>query len=464
MVRDPGRLKGRDWEPEVEVCQGDVFDPESLATAMDGASHAYYLIHSLGSGSEFDRRDQEAAEHFAKAAEAAGVQQIIYLGGLATPGPELSEHLRSRHSTGDSLRKGKVPVTEFRAGVIVGSGSLSFEIIRYLCERVPLMICPRWVFTKTQPIAIREVIEYLTAAIKTQESRGQVIEIGGKDVLTYGDMMQIYAEVRGLRRRMIPVPILTPRLSSYWVNMVTPIPLRYARPLIEGLRNENTVTDPSAKKLFPAIQPVGYRVAVERALERLRASHIETTWSDALRRADAQSQPVVLAAREGMIVERRQLRVGTSSAAIFRAFSGLGGDTGWLAFNWAWRLRGFFDRMIGGVGLRRGRRHPRDLRAGDALDFWRVEAIEPDRLLRLRAEMKVPGLAWLEFKVEAKGKEDSVLSQTAYFAPKGLSGSLYWYLLYPIHGLIFSSLIRRVGERAEAIAKDHQSKPSKALS
>ncbi len=453
MVRDPNRLKGRDWEPKVEVCKGDALDPESLTNAMEGVSHAYYLIHSLGSGAAFDRTDQQAAENFAKAAERAGVRRIIYLGGLAAADADLSEHLRSRQSSGESLRKSSVPVTEFRAGVIVGSGSLSFEIIRYLCERVPVMICPRWVYTRTQPIAIREVIEYLTAAVSTPESEGRIIEIGGSDVLTYGGMMRIYAEVRGLQRRMIPVPILTPRLSSYWVNLVTPIPLRYARPLIEGLRNENVVSDPSAQTLFPNIQPVSYREAVERALERLRASHIETTWSDALSRSDVQTQPVVLAAQEGMIIERRQLKASASPQQVYKAFCSLGGDTGWLAFNWAWRMRGFFDRMIGGVGLRRGRRHPSDLRVGDALDFWRVEAIEANRMLRLRAEMKVPGKAWLDFKVESTKTGETVLTQTAYFAPKGLSGSLYWYLLYPIHGLIFSSLIRHICERAQNASK-----------
>lgn len=449
MVRNVGRLTGRPWERDVEKYKADVLVDSDIQEAMEGVSHAFYLIHSLGGGAGFDKQDQEAASKFASAAAKAGVERIIYLGALAESGPELSEHLRSRQATGDALRGHGVAVTEFRAGVIVGSGSLSFEIIRYLCERVPVMICPRWVYTKTQPIGIREVIDYLAAAVKTPRSADRIIEIGGSDVLTYGDMMTTYAEVRGLKRRMVPVPVLTPRLSSYWVNMVTPIPLRYARPLIEGLRNENRVKDKSAAALFPQIKPVSYRLSVERALQRLKASHIETTWSDALRESDPATQPVILASQEGMIIERRQKHIMANTETVFKEFCSLGGEKGWLYFDWAWRLRGTFDRMIGGVGLRRGRRHPEDLRPGDALDFWRVEAMDNKHLLRLRAEMKVPGKAWLEFKVEGRENNQSTLIQTAYFAPKGLTGSLYWYLLYPIHGLIFSGLIQRLAENAE---------------
>jgi uncharacterized protein YbjT (DUF2867 family)/uncharacterized protein YndB with AHSA1/START domain len=448
LARDPARLQGRPWQDEVEIAAGDVLEAEGLARAMEGVDVAYYLIHSMGGGADFHQRDLRAARNFAAAARAAGVKRIIYLGGLAQDSPALSEHLRSRQQTGEALRGAGVPVTEFRAGVIVGSGSISFEMIRYLTERVPIMICPRWVYTRTQPIGIREVLEYLTAAPEVPESSGRVIEIGGSQVITYGQMMQVYAEVRGLRRWMLPVPFLTPRLSSYWVNLVTPIPAAIARPLIEGLRNENIVRDPAAARLFPGIHPVSYRTSVERALAVLQARDIETSWSDALSTTQGDVPPVVLTTHEGMITEQRQRVVSAPPSAVYRIFTGLGGKRGWLCMNWAWRARGVMDRMIGGVGMRRGRRDPDKLRAGDALDFWRVEAVEPGRLLRLRAEMKVPGKAWLQFQVTARDDGKSLLSQTAFFAPKGLMGWLYWYALYPLHGLIFSGLIDRIARRA----------------
>jgi hypothetical protein len=291
-------------------------------------------------------------------------------------------------------------------------------------------------------------LEYLATALAVPESSARIIEIGGADVVTYGEMMMIYAEVRGLTRWMVPVPVLTPRLSSYWVNLVTPIPAAIARPLIEGLRNESIVHDPGAQRLFPHIQPAGYRTTVERAIARLEASNIETAWSDALSTSQGDVPPVTLTTREGMIVENRQRVVPASAADVYRVFIGLGGKRGWLYMNWAWGIRGFIDQMIGGVGLRRGRRDADELRAGDALDFWRVEAVEPGRLLRLRAEMKVPGKAWLQYQVNAHGEGQARLSQTAFFAPKGLMGWLYWYALYPLHGLIFSGLIDRIAQRA----------------
>ena len=448
LVRDLARLQGRPWHNAVEIVAGDVLQPETLAPAMQGVSAAYYLVHSLAGGSDFHQRDLTAAQNFGAAARAAHVERIVFLGGLAEAAPGLSEHLRSRQQTGDALRAAGVPVTEFRAGVIVGSGSLSFEMIRYLTERVPLMICPRWVYTRTQPIGIREVLEYLAAALAVPESRGRLVEIGGAEVVTYGEMMMIYAEVRGLKRWMVPVPVLTPRLSSYWVNLVTPIPAVIARPLIEGLRNESIVKDPSARQLFPNIQPAGYRTTVERALARLEASDVETTWSDALHTSQGDVPPVTLTTNEGMILEHRQRVVPASPEDVYATFTGVGGKRGWFYMNWAWEIRGFLDRMIGGVGLRRGRRDPDELRVGDALDFWRVEAVEPGRLLRLRAEMKVPGKAWLQFKITPRDADQTTLSQTAFFAPKGLLGWLYWYALYPIHGLIFSGLIDQIARRA----------------
>ena len=461
LVRDPARLQGRPWQHAVEIAAGDVLEAESLVDALQGVRAAYYLVHSLGGGADFHRRDVSSARNFSRAACAAGIERIIYLGGLAEAAPDLSEHLRSRQETGEALRTGGVPVTEFRAGVIVGSGSVSFEMIRYLTERVPIMICPRWVYTRTQPIGVRDVLDYLTAALAVPESRGRVIEIGGSEVVTYGEMMTTYAEVRGLRRWMAPVPVLTPRLSSYWVNLVTPIPSAIARPLIEGLRNENIVRDPSALRLFPHIQPVSYRIATERALAALRTGDIETAWSDALSAIRGEVPPVVLTIQEGMILEHRQRLLRASAAQVFRTVSGLGGTRGWLYMNWAWEMRGLIDRLFGGVGLRRGRRDPDRLRVGDALDFWRVEAVERDCLLRLRAEMKVPGRAWLQFQVKPEDTETSLLSQTAVFAPKGLAGLLYWYALYPFHNLIFSGLLDRIARRAEqaAAAQRHEAPP-----
>ena len=451
LVRDRTRLQGRPWQNAVEIVVGDVLQPDSLAPAMQGVSAAYYLVHSLASGSDFHQRDLTAAHNFGTAARSANVERIIFLGGLAENTPGLSEHLRSRQQTGDALRAAGIPVTEFRAGVIVGSGSLSFEMIRYLTERVPVMICPRWVYTRTQPIGIREVIEYLATALGVPESRGRLVEIGGAEVVTYGEMMMIYAQARGLKRWMVPVPILTPRLSSYWVNLVTPITAAIARPLIEGLRNESIVHDPSAQQLFPNIQPAGYRVTVERALSKLEAGNVETTWSDALSTSQGDVPPVTLTTHEGMVVEHRQRIVPASPEDVYKTFIGLGGKRGWFYMNWAWEIRGFIDRLIGGVGLRRGRRSPDELRVGDAIDFWRVEAVEPNHLLRLRAEMKVPGKAWLQLKVTPYEEKQALLSQTAYFAPKGLLGWLYWYALYPIHGLIFSGLIDQISRRAVAL-------------
>lgn len=452
LVRDPMRLEGRPWASDVDMAQGDVLKPETLDAALAGIDYAYYLIHSMRGGDNFHERDTRAAHNFSAAAQRQNVKRIIYLGGLGDTDSALSAHLRSRQQTGDALRESTVPVTEFRAGVIVGSGSLSFEMIRYLTERVPVMICPRWVYTRVQPIGIRDTLNYLISALTTPSSTGQIIEIGGAEVITYGDMMMGYARARGLRRFLIPVPVLTPRLSSYWVHWMTPIPSDIARPLIEGLRNEVVVRDDTARKHFPHIEPTDFATSVNRALDKLKASEVETSWADALISSQPDHVPAVLTTHEGMILEQRQLSVKSTPHAVFRAFTSLGGSSGWLYFNWAWRLRGLMDRLVGGVGMRRGRRHPTDVRVGDALDFWRVEAVEFDKLLRLRAEMKVPGLAWLQFKVEQLPDGDTQLIQTAFFAPKGLFGLLYWYGLYPIHGLIFSGMIRKLAQRAEQMA------------
>lgn len=450
LVRDPQRLNGRSWQKDVEIAPGDVLKPQSLTAAMQGVSFAYYLIHSMAGNHDFHNRDLIAAQNFADAARAAGVQRIIYLSGLGQEADEnLSAHLRSRQQTGAALRQSGVPVTELRAAVIVGSGSLSFEMIRHLTERLPLMVVPRWANTRIQPIGIREVLAYLIDALETPESAGEILEIGGADVLTYADMMQQYAEVRGLRRWLIRVPVLTPRLSSYWVHWMTPLSATIVRPLIEGLRSEVVVHDERARQLFPHIQPADYRTSVHRALTRLREGDLESIWSDALSSSAGDSKPFFFRLEQGMFIERREQKSRASAAALFAVFSGLGGARGWLTFNWAWQARGLLDQLVGGVGLRRGRRDPNEVRVGDALDFWRVESVEPGRLLRLRAEMKVPGRAWLQFEAESQGESGATLVQTAYFAPKGLSGLLYWYLLYPLHGLIFAQMPRRIVQLAE---------------
>jgi uncharacterized protein YbjT (DUF2867 family) len=456
LVRDPGRLQGRSWADRVEIVQGDVLSSDRLTEALRGVTTAYYLVHSMSGAPDFYQRDLLAANNFAKAAHDAGVQRMIYLGGLGDPAADLSRHLRSRQEVGRVLSSYGVPVTEFRAAIIVGAGSASFEMIRYLTERLPVMICPRWVYTRVQPISIDEVLQYLVDALRTPQSIGRILEIGGADVLTYGDMMLGYARVRGLRRHLIPVPVLTPSLSSYWVHWVTPIPAHIARPLIEGLRNEVIVRDDTARRLFPHIEPVDYLTAVRRALASLNAGEVETAWSDALVNSCGDVPSLVLETREGMIIEQRRLFVQATPEAVYHAFTSLGGERGWLYADWAWHLRGAVDRLIGGVGLRRGRRHPYEVRPGDALDFWRVEAVEPGRLLRLRAEMKLPGDAWLQYEALPQSDGRTLLVQTAFFAPKGLLGFLYWYGLLPAHRLIFTGLLHSVAR----LAREHAQQPT----
>lgn len=446
------RLLNRAWFGRVEVVVGDVLEPESLNDALRNIDAAYYLIHSMSSHAEFSQRDKEVARNFARAAAEENVSQIIYLGGLGDPETNLSEHLRSRQETGDALRQFNVPVTEFRAGMVVGSGSLSFEMLRHLTERLPAMIAPRWVYTKTQPIAVRDVLSYLTAALATPASEGKIIEIGGSTVLTNAEMMKIYARIRGLRRLIIPVPVLTPRLSSYWVHWMTPVPADVASPLIEGLRNELVVRTTLAKEIFPEIEPLDYATAVRLALKRLDGHHIDTLWTDALASSQGDVAPVYFTQEQGMLIERRSKRAAASPDEVYRAFASLGGRRGWPPYTWLWQLRGALDRLVGGVGMRRGRRHPEELRQGEALDFWRVEAVALPRLLRLRAEMKLPGHGWLQFETKKRDDGFTDLVQTAFFAPKGLWGLIYWYAIYPLHGLIFSKMIDAIVADAENLS------------
>lgn len=453
LSRDAERLEGRDWINEVEVVEGDVLKPESLHGVMKDVDVAYYMIHSMSGNSDadFHERDMQAARNFGEVAHQNGVDRILYLGGLGNQDDNLSEHLSSRQKTGEVLRESGVAVTEFRAAIVVGSGSKSFEMIRYLTERVPIMISPKWVYSKVQPIAIRNVLQYLVLAIEKPDTKDQIIEIGGSSIITYADMMKVYAEIKGLKRILIPVPFLSPALSSHWVHWMTPVPASLARPLIEGLKNDVLVQNDKAKRLFPEVEPISYKKAVELAIARLDTDEVETTWNDALISSKGDERPVILETKEGLNIERRIRKINVSQERAFEVFTSLGGEKGWLTFEWAWKLRGILDRLVGGVGFRRGRRHPQNLRIGDALDFWRVEAIKPGEILRLRAEMKVPGRAWLEFQAtteEETGK--TKLVQTAYFAPKGLMGLLYWYALYPIHSFIFSSMIDNIAKEAES--------------
>ncbi len=442
--RDPRGLRER--FPDAEVVGLDLLEPSSIPSALEGIDVAYYLAHSMASGEAgFQQRDRQAARSFAKAASAAGVGHIVYLGGLGDPSSELSPHLASRQHVGAELADHGVPVTEFRAAIIIGSGSASFELLRSLVEHLPVMVTPRWVRTLGQPIAISDVLLYLVAAAGHPERAG-VVEIGGPDVLSYAEMMHTYARLRGMRRLMIPVPVLTPRLSSYWCSLVTPVPSSIAKPLIEGLRNEVVVRDPTAMAAY-GIRPTPFEVAVSRAIERIDGHDVESTWFDSLgvpgraNLADDRS-------REGMIVDRQRRRVRASQEATFAEIERLGGTTGWPFANALWGLRGLLDRAVGGPGMRLGRRDPDHVRVGDAVDFWRVEDVQRPRLLRLGAEMKAPGRAWLQYEV-SPSRAGTLVTQTAFFEPRGLSGLLYWYVLLPAHAFILRGSIRELVRRAE---------------
>ena len=454
LVRDPARLQGHPWAQRVEIFASDLSDVKRIAEAMQDVSAAYYLVHGRQGGRDSAEDDLEMARRFAEAASEAKIERIIYLGELVDPTANLSPYLRSRHETGYILRTSSVPVTEFRAGMIVGSGSALFEMIRYLTEREPVLICPAWFFSEAQPIAIRDALSYLIATLDVPESAGKMIEIGGPTRLTYADMLLGYARERGLKRRLIPLPVQAPHLSAYWVHMVTPIHYRVVAPLIEGLRARLIVRDEAARNLFPQIQPLDFQTAVHLALNRVQRDNVETSWADALVTAQGNVKPYHFTIEEGLFIERRQVELEVPAETIYRAYTGIGGGRGWLYMDWAWALRGWMDKVIGGVGLRRGRRHPDDIRTGEALDFWRVEIAEPNRILRLRAEMKVPGKAWLEFQSRPHNGK-TLFSVTAYFEPDGLPGFLYWYAMWPFHRFIFDGLSRRLASRARVLGHSY---------
>ena len=445
MARQPAFLLSR-AAAGTEVIKGDCLRPESVGPALSGVHTAYYLVHSMGSPGRFEEQDRTAARNFAQAAAHAGIQRIIYLGGLGEGSRELSPHLRSRQEVGDILRSSGIPVVEFRASIVIGSGSLSFEMIRALVQRLPVMICPRWVAVKAQPIAVEDVVRYLVYALALPEGQGGVFEIGGADQVSYGDIMQEYARQCGLRRWMISVPVLTPRLSSLWLGLVTPVYARIGRKLIDSLRNPTLVRNPQALDIFP-VRPRGIREAIARALVNEDQEFAETRWSDALSSAgEVKSWGGVHFGTR--IVDSRTVLVEALPEQAFAPIRRIGGATGWYYGNFLWRLRGALDLLVGGVGLRRGRRDPERVEVGDALDFWRVEAIEADRLLRLSAEMKLPGRAWLQFEVKGNGTSCEI-RQTAIFDPAGLAGLAYWYALYPLHQRVFGGMLRRIASLAE---------------
>lgn len=447
MARDVSRLEGR--FQGAEVVAGDMFNRTSVTKALEGMDAAYFLVHSMNRYSkDFAASDRLAARNFGQASREVGLKRIVYLGGLGDDKDALSNHLRSRQEVGDTLRSSGVPVTEFRAAIIVGSGSVSFEMLRYLTDRLPVMIAPKWVNTLCQPIATRDVLSYLVDELDLKREGSVVREIGGATVLTYKKMMLEYAKERGLKtRKIIAVPVMTPRLSSAWIHLVTPIPGWIARPLVDGLTNEVIVKHHEAEAEFPRIRPIPYREAVRFALDRYTSpGGPATTWFDAFDQRELPSK--FMGVKEGMMIDRREVTTKASALGVSDVFSRLGGKQGWLYADRLWEWRGIMDRMVGGIGTRRGRRSEDDLRVGDAVDFWRVEAYTPGRILRLRAEMKLPGLAWLQFEAlpEVSGTR---LRQTAFFEPHGFAGYVYWYGVLPFHDLIFGNMSRLICEAAE---------------
>ncbi len=450
LVRSTRKLESRPWagHPAIELHEGSADRDADLDAALRGCRAAYYLIHSMMSvGRAYRDHDRLMAERFARAAERTGVSRIIYLGGLGETGAGLSEHLASRREVERALASTSVPVTVLRAAMIIGSGSASFEILRYLVERLPIMVTPRWVSTECQPIAVRNVLHYLVACLDEPRTVGRTLDIGGGDILTYREIMHEMAAALGLRRRIIlPVPVLTPRLSSLWIHLVTPISHRIARPLAEGLRNRVVCRDDDAVRLMPQ-RLLTVREAIDAALGKVAAAEVETAWSDA---GAIPGDPDWAGGK--VFVDRREVDVDAPPDTVFRAVCRLGGDNGYYAADWLWRLRGWMDRLVGGPGLRRGRRDPNRLAFGEALDFWRVTAVDESRLLELRAEMRLPGVATLsfEFRPSAADHSRSTLVQIARFKPRGLLGLAYWYAVVPLHGIVFRGMLHGIRRAAEA--------------
>ena len=461
LTRSAGRLRDVPWADQVEVVEGDALGGTGLDRALAGVDVAYYLVHSIGAGTEFEETDRRAAKAFGAAAKAAGVTRIVYLGGLIAEHEELSPHLASRAEVGQLLLDSGVPTAVLQAAVILGSGSASFEMLRYLTERLPAMITPKWVGNRVQPIAVRDVLRYLVAAATLPPEVSRRFDIGGPEILTYLEMMQRYAKVAGLRKRLIiPVPLLTPRLSGHWVNVVTPVPAALAKPLVRSLVNEVVCSESDIKQYVPDPPTglLGFDDSVRLALLRIKQAAVETRWSNASW-PGAPSDPLPTDpdwAGGSLYEDLRQRQVDADPEDLWRVIEGIGGEHGWYSFPLAWAIRGQLDRLVGGVGLRRGRRDPDQLYVGESLDFWRVEEIEDRKLLRLRAEMKVPGAAWLELSVEKDESGKTLFVQRALFHPRGLAGHAYWWSVAPFHGIVFGGMLANIAGAAERRSADRR--------
>ncbi len=461
MARNSRRLGDREWFDRVEVVEADAGVRDEVTEALQGVDVAYYLIHALGTGRRFASRDRHTARTFSSAAREAGVGRIVYLGGLHPEHEELSDHLDSRKEVGEILLASGVPTTALQAAVIIGSGSASFEMLRYLTERLPIMVTPRWVRTRIQPIAVRDVLHYLVGSASMPRDVNRAFDIGGPDVLTYKQMMDEYARVSGLPpRRIVPVPVLTPRLSSHWVQVVTPVPNSIARPLVDSLVHEVVCSEHDIAEYVPDPDGglTGFRRALELALVRVQELEVVTSWRSAAT-TGAPSDPLPSDpewAGGSLYVDDRSTVVHAAPEALWSVIEGIGGQHGWYSWSFGWSIRGLMDRLAGGPGLRRGRRHPYDLSVGDALDWWRVEEIEDEHLLRLRAEMRLPGLAWLELIIDhdaEAGEYGTVFRQRALFHPRGLAGHAYWFAVSPFHNVVFGAMQREIARAAEEVAR-----------
>ncbi len=445
-------LAARGWE-SVECCDADVLKPDTLGSVLAGIDVADYLVHSMGSGNDFQERDRIGAHDFAEAAQQAGVGRIVYLGGIQPPG-DPSAHLESRRETGEMLRAAGLPVTELRAGIVVGPGSPAFEVIRDLVNHLPVMTTPRWVKSRSQPIALGDLIEYLCAVAEVSETAGQTFDVGGPELLTYAELLRQFAEVTGKRTYIIPLPVLTPRLSSYWLDLVTSVPASVVRPLIDGLRHDLPADDAAIRRLVP-IRLRTYREAVIAALEEERAAPLPIRWTEGALAFRGYNPDVSFYSKGAQV----RTAVNAPSERVWELVASIGGERGYYYADILWRLRGLLDRCVGGVGMRRGRRHPRDIRSGDAVDFWRVVEVDPGKRLTLVAEMKVPGAGALEFEVIAGTPTTCTLFTAARFHPAGLPGLLYWYLLLPVQDRIFSGMPRAIADHA-ARAVQAQASPA----
>lgn len=455
LVRHPERVAQMPWQDRVEIATGDANDAQALATAMRDVDVAYYMIHAIGSAGDFEEIERQTAHIFAQCAKKAGIQRIIYLGGLQND-PNLSPHLRSRAEVGNIFLQSGVPTIAFGAAVILGSGSLSFEMLRYLTERLPAMITPRWVRTRIQPIAVRDVLRYLVLAAELPPELNRTFDIGGPDVLTYEEMMHHYAKVAGLRKRIIlPINFLSPGLSSRWIGLVTPVPKNIARPLVDSLKSEVVCVENDIKNYIPDPPEglLGFDVAVGLALQRIREANVTTRWSSASV-PGAPSDPLPTDpdwAGGSLYTDVRETVCQATAESLWKVIERIGGENGWYSFPLAWETRGILDRIFGGPGLRRGRRNPYYLVAGETVDFWRVEECDRGHLLRLRAEMKLPGLAWLELEVRTNEKNEVVYHQRAIYHPRGLAGHIYWWSVWPFHGIVFGSMVKNITKAAHEL-------------